>query len=180
VSDISFALDEKEAYRFDEKIEPGDKCHEWMAAKDAHGYGQFRLRGKLKGAHVLSWQRNAGREVRKGLQVNHLCKNESCVNADHLQEATPRENVLHGDSFASKNLTRTHCPSGHEYTEANCRPSALKAGWRECITCSLAKAREQRALLTEAKEILGITMAEYRSQFGSSRGVALDIIKRYG
>jgi hypothetical protein len=178
--DTPFALDEKEAYRFDSKVRLGNECHEWIAGKDGDGYGRFWLRGKMKRAHVLSWQRAAGRKVREGLEINHLCKNESCVNAKHLQEATHRENMLHGDSFASEHLTRTHCPQGHEYTEANCVPSALKRGKRECLTCDRAQTRERDALLKEAKEILGLTQLEYRSRFGSTSGVALNVIKRYG
>jgi hypothetical protein len=174
--DTPFALDEEEAQRFDEKIELGNECHEWIAGKNADGYGGFKLKGKSKRAHVLSWQRAAGREVREGLEINHLCRNRACVNAEHLQEATRRENVLHGETIASEQLTRTHCPRGHQLTEGNCTPSGLKAGRRRCLTCS----REKAALLKEAKEILGITRAEYRSRFGQSVGVALDIIKRYG
>jgi hypothetical protein len=129
---------------------------------------------------VVSWQRAAGRKVREGLEINHLCKNRACVNAGHLQEATTRENVLHGDGIASENLTKTHCPQGHEYTEANCVPSGLKAGWRGCLICDHARSRELGVLIKEAKEILGITWAEYRFQFGQTSGVALDIIKHYG
>jgi hypothetical protein len=174
--DTPFTLDEEEAQRFDGKIELGNECHEWIAGKDRDGYGRFKLRGKTKRAHVLSWQRNAGREVRESLQINHLCRNKSCVNAKHLQEATPRENTLHGDTITSEHLAKTHCPKGHELTEANCTPSTWKLGWRACLTCS----REKAALLKEAKEILGITRAEYRSRFGNTQGVALDIIKHYG
>jgi hypothetical protein len=176
VSDISFALDEKEAQRFDEKIELGDKCHEWMAGKTETGYGKFKLRGKTKRAHVLSWQRAAGREVREGLEINHLCRNRACVNAGHLQECTTRENVLHSDGVASKNLTKTNCSRGHEYTKENCVPASWVKGQRSCLTCN----KEHAALLKEAKEILGLTQLEYRFQFGSTSGVALDIIKHYG
>ena len=176
MTDVPFTLDEKEAYRFDSKVRLGNECHEWIAGRDRDGYGQFSIRGRDRGAHVVSWQRAAGREVREGRQINHLCKNESCVNAKHLQEATPRENILHGEGIASKNLTKTHCLRGHDLTEANCKPSGLKRGRRECLTCS----RELSALFEEAQGILGLTRQEYRSQFGQTRGVALDIIKRYG
>jgi hypothetical protein len=174
--DTPFALDDKEAQRFDRKVRLGNECHEWTEGKTPKGYGQFWLRGEGRRAHIISWQRAAGREVREGLEINHLCRNRACVNAEHLQEATTRENLLHGDTIVSENLAKTHCPSGHKYTEDNLVPSGLKAGRRRCIICS----RERNALIKEAHEILGITRAEYRSQFGTTRGVALDIIKHYG
>jgi hypothetical protein len=179
--DVSFSLSEDEAQRFDKKVAPGagDECDLWTAAKNGQGYGVFALRGKVLRAHRISWQRANGREIREGLQINHLCRTPSCTKAAHLQECTPRENTLHGNTIASEQLAKTHCLKGHELTEENCTPSAWAQGGRACLTCNRDTSRERAAAVSAAHKALGMSQLEYAAVFGQSKSVADDIIATF-
>ena len=182
MNDVSFELSEDEAQRFDEKVAlgAGDDCDLWTAGKDGDGYGFFWLRGKTPRAHVISWQRANGRKVREGLQINHLCRTPSCTKAAHLQECTPRENVLHGNTFASENLAKTRCPKDHELTEENCTPSVWAQGRRDCLICNRDASRDRAEAVESAQQLLGMNRPGYRAAFGQSRSVADDIIATFG
>jgi hypothetical protein len=71
--------------RFLKKIRRNKKtgCWTWKAHKDLLGYGQFWFRGRVYWAHRLSFATFC-RKIPARKQVDHLCKNPSCVNPDHL------------------------------------------------------------------------------------------------
>lgn len=74
-------------------------CWVWQGRRDLHGYGIYSIRvGKQKiknwRAHRLMWVINRGK-IPKGLIINHLCSNRSCVNPLHLEVCTHSENAIH-------------------------------------------------------------------------------------
>lgn len=69
-------------------------------------------------AHRFSYQLYKG-NIPKNLVIDHLCKNPSCVNPDHLEAVTNRENILRGISPAAINSKKTHCPKGHKLSGDN-------------------------------------------------------------
>jgi hypothetical protein len=156
-----------------------DECWIWLGAPNLDGYGRIKQRGKPMLAHRLALVLELGRDLGPGKVPNHMCENPPCVNPDHLQESTPRENVLHGNGVASANLARTHCPQDHELSEANCKPSAWAQGSRDCLTCSLERSRERNAAVSAAHKALGMTQLEYAAVFGWSKSVADDIIATF-
>lgn len=69
-------------------------CHIWQGAS-RNGYGQVSIDGVVRAAHVVAYERVRG-PVAEDLEVDHLCRITLCVNPDHLEAITHRENVRRG------------------------------------------------------------------------------------
>lgn len=102
--------------RFEAKFARGEDndCWPWLAAKHRGGYGKVYWDGEVVGAHRVAYLVYVG-EIPSGMQLDHLCRNPSCVNPAHLEVVTARENTLRG----LRGRMVTHCPQGHEFTEEN-------------------------------------------------------------
>lgn len=116
---------------FDDRVAIGDGCWEWLGAKQPSGYGKMYWDYKTLLAHRVVYELVRG-PIPEGLQLDHLCRNPSCVNPSHLEAVTARENVLRSDSTAGRNGRKTHCKRGHEFTPAN---TYIRPRGRECRAC---------------------------------------------
>jgi hypothetical protein len=110
--------------------EPNSGCWLWLGFVGADGYGQSKL-GKARVAHRIVYEAMVG-EIPEGLVIDHLCRTRCCVNPDHLEPVTHRENLLRGETLASMFLKRTHCSKGHDLTFAYRRAG----GSRKCRRCN--------------------------------------------
>lgn len=116
-------------------------CLEWQSYKNPRGYGKFRIGGRL-GKSVLayrfSYESSIG-PVPDGKELDHLCRNPSCVNPFHLEPVSHHENMLRGG-----NAIKDKCPYGHSYsgTNAYVRPNGLS---RVCRECGRLQQRARRA-----------------------------------
>lgn len=128
--------------RFASRLRPANGCLLWTGTLTRGGYGQIRVGGRLVYVHRFAWERVNG-PVPSGLELDHLCRNRTCVNPDHLEAVTRQVNTLRGVSFAASNARKTHCPFGHEYTPDNTYVNPK--GSRVCRTCKNARHRADRA-----------------------------------
>ena len=122
-----------------------DGCWKWFGplTRGTHGhYGQINVDGQRYKAHRLAWLLFRG-PIPDGFHMDHLCRNTRCVNPDHLEPVTQRENNLRSLSPAASNARKTHCIRGHEFTLDNL--IIRRNGSRQCRACTNLRARERRA-----------------------------------
>lgn len=73
----------------------GTHCVEWTGFLHK-GYGQFQLRpGKPVRAHRWAYEREVS-ELGPSVVLDHLCRNTACVNVEHLEPVSQKENIRRG------------------------------------------------------------------------------------
>jgi len=138
------AYDDDVWNRFVLKIDVTSNCWNWKAGKGAQGYGSLRVTDKYSTmikAHRMSYEFFVGK-IPKDKVIDHLCRNRSCVNPEHLEVVSSRENTLRGETLASKEAKQTSCIRGHELKGNNL--AFRTDGKRACKTCNVNYCRKYR------------------------------------
>ena len=133
-------------------------CWLWEGNCNPKGYGRFLDGRKTRMAHRFVYELRKG-PIPAGLQLDHLCRVRCCVNPDHLEPVTRRENIIRGISFSAANAAKTSCPYGHPYTPDNIKKCRTQK--RNCLICrreqhkQYMRQRKLDRLAREGREVDG-------------------------
>lgn len=143
--------------RFWNKVEadPITKCWNWTKALNKDGYGIFRI--DIKEGTILSHR--FAYETNKGVKpfettLDHLCRNRKCVNPEHLEAVSLRENQVRGNSLVPINAKKKYCLRGHLLEGINLIEAQKKVNKRCCKVCAKIRyiqAKKLSSALTRKK-----------------------------
>lgn len=111
-------------------------CLIWIGNINEKGYGRFFVDGKYHPAHTWAYEHFVG-PILEGYEPDHLCRNRSCVNTDHLEIVTHQENCQRAFYI------QEFCKKGHPLPEP--RPN----GRRPCRPCANERNRAYKQRLKE-------------------------------
>lgn len=122
--------------------EPNSGCWLWAGADNGDGYGKFR--GEY--AHRLSYKRHKG-PIPDGMHLDHLCRVPCCVNPDHLEPVTNKENARRGraghhmkarpflgDFHPRSKLSNAQASEIKERLKSGCKHAELSAEFGVCLS----------------------------------------------
>jgi HNH endonuclease len=116
-------------------------CWSWTGRKNAKGYGLVSYQGYYFRVHRLVFELiNGTIPPPNKLVLDHLCRNRSCCNPDHLECVTNRENLMRGEGVAAKGARQTHCAQGHPFETYGARRAN---GYRWCKECQRIRDRKR-------------------------------------
>ena len=107
-------------------------CWAWTGkCFDRDGYAKVHNHAirKPEMVHRAMYEELRG-PIPEGLAIDHLCRNRGCVNPDHLEPVTNRENTMRSPiAAAAINARRTVCKWGHQFAVRTNKK-------RYCLTCN--------------------------------------------
>lgn len=130
------------------EIDRATHCWRWRGQLHPSGYGYLKFRGRQRRAHRVAYEAFIG-PIPDGLHLDHVrgrgCRYRDCINPDHLEPVTPRENLMRSDTtHAARNARKPHCPRcGLDYERDS-------AGDRACHHCHRLKTKEMRVARVRA------------------------------
>lgn len=120
-------------------------CWVWQRFKNHGGYGMKHVGGRAGRAmlaHRWFFEAKCG-PIPPEMVIDHLCRVRACVNPDHLEVVTRKENILRGEGRGAKAARRGSCLRGHPLEGENVyiHPN----GSRRCRACRRAWDEARRA-----------------------------------
>jgi hypothetical protein len=114
-----------------------EDCWLWTGQINQKGYPRVGVGSRAIGAHRVMYELLV-EPIPDGLELDHLCRVRHCVNPDHLEPVTHRENTRRGKP------TRTRCKNGHKFTPENTYIGQWATGpVRLCRTCKREQGRNR-------------------------------------
>jgi hypothetical protein len=120
-------------------------CWLWTGTIEYNSYGRLHLANGQKLVHILSFEIFKGK-IGQGLIIDHTCHNQDeqckggwfcihrrCINPDHLDAVTQKQNICNGKGLCANNARKTMCDSGHVFDLFN--TYIAKNGSRHCREC---------------------------------------------
>lgn len=133
-------------------FEPNTGCWLWLRCVNHHGYGSLGFGGKTYLAHRFSYEKFNG-PIPAGYEIDHLCRVRCCVNPQHLEAVTNRENVIRGKRSSLKESKTSpylgvfkHSNGRQWYSQINIAGKSIYLGLfnnPEAAAVAYANAREQ-------------------------------------
>lgn len=116
-----------------------NNCLIWRGTKRSNGYGVTVFRGVQTTTHRVMYQLVHGC-LPRGYEVDHICNVRDCVNPDHLQAVTHKQNMRRGLE------RRSTCKAGHLWTKENTYVATVKyrGGVRKQRYCRTCRAKHQK------------------------------------
>lgn len=111
-------LESEIVVKFWSKVNKTENCWVWTGTLFSNGYGLFIYKRKNKLAHRISYFLNKGK-IPKDRVLDHLCRNTRCVNPEHLEAVTIKENNLRGISPSALNSKKSFCSRNHPLSGDN-------------------------------------------------------------
>jgi hypothetical protein len=100
-------------FKLDDQHSP---CHLWQGSDSGTGrgggYPRMSLNGQTVAVHIVSYVNKNGFVPGKK-QVDHLCNNRMCVNPDHLEMVTHKENQRRRDARSKQERTNAKASTVH-------------------------------------------------------------------
>jgi hypothetical protein len=117
--------------------EPMSGCWIWLGALTIGGYASFSIAtSTAEVAHRYSYKQKYG-PIPQGKELDHLCRVRCCVNPDHVEPVTRKENVRRGLGGP-----KSVCKYGHPFNEANTYWKAN--GAKSCRVCDKRRQQQYR------------------------------------
>jgi HNH endonuclease len=135
--------------------EPNSGCLIWMGSRNKAGYGHMGVPGTKRtiDVHRFSWSLFHGLPIPADREILHQCDNPPCFGPNHLRPGTQSENIydaaakgrltqsaLGAAAMAAKAAARTHCHSGHAYSDDNLYIEPVSRR-RRCRACDRSRQR---------------------------------------
>ena len=121
----------EDVQRFMQRVDVTPEC--WlMSGSQAGGYVQFQYQGKRIMSHRFAYIAFEG-GIPDELEIDHLCRTKNCVNPDHLEPVTTRENLRRDpNNLSTINASKAECVRGHDFSDSYLMPN----GERRCLHCA--------------------------------------------